>query len=578
MARKLSYKDEEGGMAKAQLLKIENYAKKLNEMIHPDDELEAWVQSKLSVVAAYMGDIKHYLDYELKKYGHGGAVSDFDLYEVEFKYKDAEESKKVKVFADDISDAQKIVEDKFGSYYDDFEILEIEKEEFDKDKEYEFSEGGEVMSFEEFKKKLPVLHNMAWGDKDGSGKDVEYKAKYNTYSGTTMYFKHGRKNSDKYSLSKAYEHYKYFAEKGEKFADGGSISELQNFDISELDTFEMFQYNDIRRKNPTMNKEDILQLLINNVEGDYSQLSPKLAEIAEENFGDEEYARGGYVGKAEMVWNKLNSSKRAEFLYENFTPEITPRSQEILVGKAYNFLPKNVKNKLQEKYANIEEYAKGGKVKDKWIQDALSGDGAGALRKTAKRKGLLKGDENLSMTDLKKLQKMGGKTAKRAHLAETLRKFDEGGDVDEDYKIVVGRDYYNGVDIYRVESVESDNEYVGEWHDNLEDANKELEDLNSKYNRGGDISEIDMKEVEESAKYYTDDSRWSTKPTINKFEQDIKEYQDLKEQLDRKEVKPSKIIGSGIKPQYARKLAYRWLDERILVSKKAIEILKERNK
>ena len=66
MSRKLDYQDYEGDMAKSQLMKIENYARKLNEMIHPDDELEAWVQSKLSVVAAYMGDIKHYLDYELK--------------------------------------------------------------------------------------------------------------------------------------------------------------------------------------------------------------------------------------------------------------------------------------------------------------------------------------------------------------------------------------------------------------------------------------------------------------------------------------------------------------------------------
>ncbi len=61
------------------------------------------------------------------------------------------------------------------------------------------------------------------------------------------------------------------------------------------------------------------------------------------------------------------------------------------------------------------------------IQDALDGNTKGALRATAKRKGLLRGDENLSKTDLKKLQKMGGKTAKRAHLAETLSKFENGG-------------------------------------------------------------------------------------------------------------------------------------------------------
>lgn len=74
------------------------------------------------------------------------------------------------------------------------------------------------------------------------------------------------------------------------------------------------------------------------------------------------FKTGGFVSKGERVWNKLTSSKRAEFLYENFTPEITPRSQEILVDKAYNFLPKNVKIKIEAKYANVEEgeYENGG--------------------------------------------------------------------------------------------------------------------------------------------------------------------------------------------------------------------------
>lgn len=102
------------------------------------------------------------------------------------------------------------------------------------------------------------------------------------------------------------------------------------------------------------------------------------------------------------------------------------------------FFEKSVDGYKKEDFYNIAEkmgyeydddsdqyikMAKGGKVKKKWIQDALGGD-TGSLRRTAKRKGLLRGDENLSMTDLKKLQKMGGKTGKRAHLAETLRKFD----------------------------------------------------------------------------------------------------------------------------------------------------------
>jgi hypothetical protein len=70
-----------------------------------------------------------------------------------------------------------------------------------------------------------------------------------------------------------------------------------------------------------------------------------------------------------------------------------------------------------------DEMAKGGRVKRKrWIQDALSGN-KGELRKTAKRKGLIKGDEKLSKSDLHKLEKMGGKTSRRAHLAETLIDF-----------------------------------------------------------------------------------------------------------------------------------------------------------
>jgi hypothetical protein len=77
----------------------------------------------------------------------------------------------------------------------------------------------------------------------------------------------------------------------------------------------------------------------------------------------DEYARGGFVSKAELVWKKLSSAEKMKFLSENFTPQITPRSQEILVGKAYNFLPKNVKITLASKYANVEEYASGGRVK-----------------------------------------------------------------------------------------------------------------------------------------------------------------------------------------------------------------------
>jgi len=89
----------------------------------------------------------------------------------------------------------------------------------------------------------------------------------------------------------------------------------------------------------------------------------------------------------------------------------------------------------EEELEVVGKYKKGGKVKNKkWIQGALSGK-EGTLRKTAMRKGLLKDkDDTLSKSDLHKLEKMGGKTAKRAYLAETLSKFDDGGEAkDENY-------------------------------------------------------------------------------------------------------------------------------------------------
>ena len=54
---------------------------------------------------------------------------------------------------------------------------------------------------------------------------------------------------------------------------------LKNVDTENLDAFELTVYNDYIRK---MSKQEALQLIINNAEGDYTKLSDCLAEIAEE--------------------------------------------------------------------------------------------------------------------------------------------------------------------------------------------------------------------------------------------------------------------------------------------------------
>ena len=66
--------DEEGRMAKSQLYKIAKYAMEMMENLHDDDELEGWVQSKITKAASYMSAAKHYLEYEYKHPPHMGDV------------------------------------------------------------------------------------------------------------------------------------------------------------------------------------------------------------------------------------------------------------------------------------------------------------------------------------------------------------------------------------------------------------------------------------------------------------------------------------------------------------------------
>lgn len=61
------------------------------------------------------------------------------------------------------------------------------------------------------------------------------------------------------------------------------------------------------------------------------------------------------------------------------------------------------------------------KTTDKWMQGAVKKPGA--LRQTAKREGLIKGDEKLSKADLDKLaDSKNPTTRKRAALAKTFAK------------------------------------------------------------------------------------------------------------------------------------------------------------
>ena len=60
----LDASDEDGWMAKEQLYKTAQYAIKLHQLIGDTDNLEPWVQAKITKAADYLGSIKHYMEYE----------------------------------------------------------------------------------------------------------------------------------------------------------------------------------------------------------------------------------------------------------------------------------------------------------------------------------------------------------------------------------------------------------------------------------------------------------------------------------------------------------------------------------
>ena len=75
-----------------------------------------------------------------------------------------------------------------------------------------------------------------------------------------------------------------------KFGDDNS--NLVNFDIDNLDAFEFRQYENFSK---SLSKAQALQVLINDVEGDYSQLSEELSKIAEEQMPMDNYNNGGMI-------------------------------------------------------------------------------------------------------------------------------------------------------------------------------------------------------------------------------------------------------------------------------------------
>ena len=54
-------------MAKSQLYRTAEYASELEQMIQDGEELDAWVQAKITKASDYLSSVKHYLQYKKTK-------------------------------------------------------------------------------------------------------------------------------------------------------------------------------------------------------------------------------------------------------------------------------------------------------------------------------------------------------------------------------------------------------------------------------------------------------------------------------------------------------------------------------
>ena len=174
----------------------------------------------------------------------------------------------------------------------------------------------------------------------------------------------------------------------EKFAYGGELYDryeeaLDNFNPMNLDAYETMMYKNLTERG--MDKVDALKIIINNVEGDYSQLSPSLADIAEVEFVEERMAKGGNI-KEYKVGDKVLYAPNGKFhgaknvLYIK-NAEVT-NVEEVSGKKIYTLEIKNKYGQVINKFTtyNVKELqldtdfemAKGGMTTFQDKVDAIS--------------------------------------------------------------------------------------------------------------------------------------------------------------------------------------------------------------
>jgi len=117
--------NHEAAMARADLYKLANYSMKLFKMIQEGQELEGWVQAKVTKAADYIASVYHFMQYEMKVSEYGETLENSDVYSesvrraFEQKLMEAKRrAEKVKKEADKVDegfdDMEKYLKDKKG--------------------------------------------------------------------------------------------------------------------------------------------------------------------------------------------------------------------------------------------------------------------------------------------------------------------------------------------------------------------------------------------------------------------------------------------------------------------------------
>ena len=72
--------NHEAAMARADLYKLANYSMKLFKMIQEGQELEGWVQAKITKAADYIASVYHFMEYEMKVSEYGETLENAEMY------------------------------------------------------------------------------------------------------------------------------------------------------------------------------------------------------------------------------------------------------------------------------------------------------------------------------------------------------------------------------------------------------------------------------------------------------------------------------------------------------------------